>query len=187
MQKCNNIYSIQYTREKKATGSPFVRNLPLKENGRGGLGNAVHFAGAVADHIQVATVPSNRFNDTFWCLQHLFVLQLDRVTFQFLIFFLSYQFSSFLSAGFPMANSERSQRRDRARRRTTLKALYGTSQWEVTQTRNGEQGKGSKKWEQNRQRIGNGGRFPFNQNVRFAKFSVTSSHLDRALTRAGLN
>lgn len=102
-------------------------------------------------------------------------------------FFLSYQFSSFLSAGFLMANSEKSQRRDRARRRTTLKALYGTSKWEVTQTRNGEQGKGSKKWEQNRQRIGSGGRFPFNQNVRFAIFSVTSSHLDRALTRAGLN
>ena len=40
---------MQHTREKKATGSPFVRNLPLKESGRGGLGNAVHFAGAVAD------------------------------------------------------------------------------------------------------------------------------------------
>ena len=38
---------MQHTREKKATGSPFVRNLPLKENGRGSLGNAVHFAGAV--------------------------------------------------------------------------------------------------------------------------------------------
>ena len=84
-------------------------------------------------------------------------------------------------------NGEKSRRRDRARRRTTLKALYGTTWWDVTKTRNGEQGKGSKKWEQNWQRIGNGGRFPFNQNVRFAKFSVTSSHLDRALTRAGLN
>ena len=55
-----------------------------------------------------------------------------------------------------------------------------------------KRGKGSKEREvknrnKKRQRIGNEGRFPFNQNVRFAKFSVTSSHLDRALTRAGLN
>ena len=55
-----------------------------------------------------------------------------------------------------------------------------------------KRGTGSKEREvknrnKKRQRIGNEGRFPFNQNVRFAKFSVTSSHLDRALTRAGLN
>ena len=56
---------MQHTREKKATGSPFVRNLPLKENGRGGLGNAVHWLEQLPIHIQVATVPSNRFNDTF--------------------------------------------------------------------------------------------------------------------------
>ena len=55
-----------------------------------------------------------------------------------------------------------------------------------------KRGTGSKEREienkkKNRQRIGNEGRFPFNQNVRFDEFSVTSNHLDRALTRAGLN
>ena len=101
-------------------------------------------------------------------------------------FFLSYQFFSFLSAGLLMGETAKSPE-GATDRGDIRQVLYGTSWWDVTKTRNREQGKGSKKWEQNRQRIGNGGRFPFNQNVRFAKFSVTSSHLDRALTRAGLN